>query len=617
MSHFDASINPLRERMMEFARQDWTKYTLRHVYAEMEKAKWRVTILLGEMERFTDLKHQQLMIFVKWEETNHMKLGCHMFQLKDQVLRRQGIDQQHLQWTPLLIQYLAQLDNTTFEQLDTMVYNLLEDQGQKLEHTQAKNGLQLYRYADIQEAHNKLAMQAHTPVMPTHSSQTQQAQNSPAVQAHHSIRQPGRLQTQQAQNNPAMQAHPFTRQPQMSQIQQPANSLPMQAHTSVRPAEKRKHIENDEGAEEQPSSKRPKTQPISKRNSPVANTQAANLHPRVAAPIQVDTGLLTPESMSTPGEDVDYYLNDVLPQSEHQLQPAKRIEAEQLEAERVRQARQAWKDEEARRERNRQKNIAADKAWSIRQGVMQAEKELLIQKAETERRARLKREEEAAELERKEALEAATREKAKRDAEQAELEAARSKAEEDKPIRLAKEQAAPPRLCENCQEHAEKLREDIEELASLQALHAKLANPLLKGRVQKQIEVHEQDMKRLVEDSNFKVQVDWHIEPYWQCEHFMEVEEDDNYDDDNDCDNGNSQLDNKSDANDNPENKVEQNEHNNVGGEGLEVEEGSDVGAEFQAFLDKSDDEDDALFGGESDGESIDSDDSANWSEVE
>lgn len=544
--------------------RDWKNFT--PVYLEMKLQQLPARFQrLKEMEDLTDKQRQILLDLLRWEGNNHLKLRNHMKELYRLVMQHQRTVQQQIDF-----------GSTTFARICSMAYQCLDSAAGKYNITRTVNGLCLY------------------PLPP----QVQQVQNS------------------------------YKLPPQIHQNQ---NSLPSQPHAFVRQSEKSKHGDNDEGDEGQRSSKRPKIQP----NSPYGDIS-----------VQAGTGLLTP-----PEYFMDESMDFMQPQPEDHLRPAERsrrakqfekLRAEQLkaeqEAERVKakqeaeqvkakqeaerveakQLRQAEKlryaEDEARRERNLKKNAEADKARRDRGYAQQLAKDAQWKKQQDERNAKLRLEEEAREAQRNNEIEAQRREKerkdaekARQDAEKAEQEAARLEAEEDERVRLAEVEAAAPKLCEHCQEHGEALKKLNEEIADLEVKHAKLVNRLLKGRVQKEIDVLVEEVKQLVESSKLKVQADRQIERYWKCEHFMEVEpdsehEDGDFDDlfeDGDENTGSTEdkeVDNEPNENGTSTNKAEHNKLNDVEMENPEIDGGSDFEAALQEGIDESesDDEDNA-----------------------
>lgn len=580
------------------AMRDWENYTIIHIDFLLQQIPQRRNFLSqwAQEVRLSPPQHQALLNLLEWERINHHGLRNHMLDLSSRVLgwqQTQSNEDVHNMLHP---------HNMAFRQLDYEAYNFAtRDLKQKSQHTRIKNKLYLYQ-------------------PPPHLQQTQ-------------------------------------------------------PHTPVKPAEKRKHKEIDEGAEEPPSSKRPKFQTVNNKNSPLDRSHDTIPKPSVKTSAQVNNGFLTPESMPSPGEEIRHFMGHMQPKSQHQRQrqqtehteaakleadqikvdqiKADQIKADQIKADQfkadqikadhfkadqiktdqitanqiktdqikadqckvdqIRQAEEAQKYEEDRLRRI-SKNEAIEKAFQDRRFAE-------LQKVDTELRARIKREAEAAKLARKEAMEAWAREQAEKDAEQqrkaaeqAEIESARLKAEENELVRLAEERASAPKLCTGCQQEAEKLHYHNQEIASLEFRRSKICNPLLKGRIQEEIEVHKQDIKQLAERSSLKIQDDRNIEPYWQCEHFMNVEaalrKDDDDDDDEDDDDysrnlsgdetdkasgydgtSHSQADNESEGTGTSNDKIEHDQANNVDDDGLDMEDNYDFAEDFQSYLDELDDE--------------------------
>ncbi|KAE9978666.1 hypothetical protein BLS_000413 [Venturia inaequalis] len=401
-----------------------------------------------------------------------------------------------------------------------------------------------------------------------------------------------------------------------SQVEQIQNGGVMQPHTAARPAEKRKHAENDEGAEEQPSSKRPRIQPVSNTYSPSDHSHTGFTQPKVNTSAQVDNGLLTPESMPSPGVEMHNFVDHVQPQFQHQHRQTEHLEAEkpkaiQIEADQIRQAEEAPTYQQVRDER-KLKNDAMHKAFLAREAIKQEAEAVKQKEAENERLAKLKREAEIAAVERKKAAqENATKlaEQERKKAEKAKLEADRLKAENDRQLRLAEEKAAAPRLCDSCQVFAEELHDYNKDIAVLEVQHAKLHSPLLRNRIQKQIEAYKHDIRQLAENSDLKIQDDGKFEPYWQCKHFMQVEseleQDDNDDDDNDSsslsgddedggdnddDTSHNHANNESEGTSTANDTIELDQPNSVDDERPENEDEYDFEAEFAHYLDESGD---------------------------
>ncbi|KAE9966721.1 hypothetical protein EG328_008647 [Venturia inaequalis] len=578
-SRFNEAYKIMLEHNVKPAMRDWKKYTIGHIRRLEQQIPGRSPNLSRyyHLGKFSLLQHQTLQGIVKWEEINITKLGNHMMQLSSQLLEwrsRQSNKNVHNRPHP---------HTMTFEQLDHEVYqDLTMSPAERSRHTRCKNQLCLYQLP--------------------------------------------------------------------SQVEQIQNGGVMQPHTAARPAEKRKHAENDEGAEEQPSSKRPRIQPVSNTYSPSDHSHTGFPQPKVNTSAQVDNGLLTPESMSSPGVEmhnfVDHvqpkvntsaqvnnglltpesmpspgvemhnFVDHVQPQFQHQHRQTEHLEAEkpkaiQIEADQIRQAEEAPTYQQVRDERKR-KNDAMHKAFLAREAIKQEAEAVKQKEAENERLAKLKREAEIAAVERKKAAqENATKlaEQERKKAEKAKLEADRLKAENDRQLRLAEEKAAAPRLCDSCQVFAEELHDYNKDIAVLEVQHAKLHSPLLRNRIQKQIEAYKHDIRQLAENSDLKIQDDGKIEPYWQCKHFMQVEseleQDDNDDDDNDSsslsgddedggdnddDTAHNHANNESEGTSTANDTIELDQSNSVDDERPENEDEYDFEAEFAHYLDESGD---------------------------
>jgi hypothetical protein len=234
---------------------------------------------------------------------------------------------------------------------------------------------------------------------------------------------------------------------------------------------------------------------------------------------------------SPPEPEVDEYgwTSDESNQFEAALEQAMKLQEEEdnrkiLEKERLEEARKKaieQQEEEDRRVKERRRLEKESQATNKKE---QIESEKRIKESQDKKRdARLAKwaDEQAREAARDQSRkEEAARTKAEQEAKKAEKEAkeaARIEAEKKEKARVEAEKAAKEKLCLDCQKKADELDELQKRIAKLKKDKPTLTNPLLIGRLDKEIVLAQEKVKAFLEWAGLTIQEDGKIEGVWLC----------------------------------------------------------------------------------------------------